>query len=69
MLFWRQGGTSLERLLQNAATPGGIAAAVMATLDKHEYTKIVEVGLPGGMARGRVNPRFVGVRAKTYYKR
>ena len=69
MLFWRQGGTSRERLLQNAATPGGIAAAVMATLDKHEYTKIVEVGLPGGMARGRANARVFGVRAKTSYKR
>jgi pyrroline-5-carboxylate reductase len=40
-----QGGSSLEHLLQNAATPGGVAAAVMSTRDKGEYTKIVEVGV------------------------
>lgn len=61
---------ALEGLLQNAATPRGIAAAVVATLDKREYTlKIVELAMGSRWyGIGRANARLFGVRAKTYYK-
>jgi pyrroline-5-carboxylate reductase len=57
ILAWREGDLSLEGLLEEAATPGGIAAAVMNTMNQHGYPKIVERGVRAGVARARQNAR------------
>ena len=53
ILSWRAAGNSLEDLLHEAATPGGIAAATMAAMDTAGYRRIVERGLRAGVARAR----------------
>ena len=52
---WRESGMSLENLLEEAATPGGIAATVMSSMDKDGYSSIVQRGLKAGMRRARQN--------------
>jgi pyrroline-5-carboxylate reductase len=52
---WRAGNVSLEELLHEAATPGGIAATVMASLDHAGYKKIVAKGLRAGIRHARKN--------------
>ena len=52
---WRKSGMSLESLLEEAATPGGIAATVMSSMDKDGYGGIVQRGLAAGMRRARQN--------------
>jgi pyrroline-5-carboxylate reductase len=52
---WRAGDLSLEELLQEAATPGGTAAAVIKSLDGAGYQKILAKGLRAGMAQARKN--------------
>lgn len=47
----------LEKLIHEAATPGGIAAQVMKTLDDAGYYRIVERGVRAGVARARANGR------------
>jgi pyrroline-5-carboxylate reductase len=54
---WREEDVSLESLLHEAATPGGIAATVMRTMDAAGYAKAVEKGLRAGVARARKNAR------------
>jgi pyrroline-5-carboxylate reductase len=54
---WREEKVSLESLLHEAATPGGIAATVMRTMDAAGYPKAVEKGLRAGVARARKNAR------------
>ncbi|HVO61384.1 MAG TPA: NAD(P)-binding domain-containing protein [Terriglobales bacterium] len=56
---WRQGNVPLEDLLEEAATPGGIAATVMATMDKGRFQALVETSLRAGVARARANSRLV----------
>ena len=53
ILAWREGSTSLDDLLGEAATPGGIAAATMASMDKSGYKRAVQRGLRAGMERAR----------------
>ena len=55
VLGWRDGHLSLKELLHEAATPGGIAAAVMNELDRSGYQRIVERGLRAGMKKARRN--------------
>jgi pyrroline-5-carboxylate reductase len=55
ILAWRESGISLGALLHEAATPGGIAAATMARMDKYGYKRIVERGLRSGMSRAKKN--------------
>jgi pyrroline-5-carboxylate reductase len=55
IVAWREGNLSLEKLLQEAATPGGIAAAVMRSLDDAGYPKIVAKGLAAGIRQARKN--------------
>jgi pyrroline-5-carboxylate reductase len=55
VLAWREGRLSLKELLHEAATPGGIAAAVMNELDRSGYQRIVERGLRAGVNRARKN--------------
>ena len=57
VLAWREGHLSLNRLLHEAATPGGVAATVMATMDVAGYGRTIEKGLRAGMKRARENRR------------
>lgn len=57
IMAWREGNYSLEVLLREAATPGGIAATVMGAMDKAGYPGILERGLRAGVARARKNAR------------
>jgi pyrroline-5-carboxylate reductase len=52
---WRDGDVPLDELLHEAATPGGTAAAVMASLDASGYREMVEQGLRAGLGRARRN--------------
>jgi pyrroline-5-carboxylate reductase len=54
---WREEDAILEELLHEAATPGGISAAVMKTMDEQGYVRAVERGLRAGVARARKNAR------------
>ncbi len=54
---WRAGDASLEELSQEAATPGGIAAAVMSTIDGCGYRQSIVSGLRAGMKQARRNSR------------
>jgi pyrroline-5-carboxylate reductase len=55
--YWRQCGVSLDELLHEAATPGGIAAATMAAMDREGYSRSVSAGLKAGIAQARRNAR------------
>jgi pyrroline-5-carboxylate reductase len=52
---WRKGNVPLQELLQEAATPGGTAAAVMASLDRAGYKNILQQGLRAGIRQARKN--------------
>jgi len=52
---FREGSVPLNELLREAATPGGISAAVMAAMDASGYPDIIERGLRAGVARARSN--------------
>jgi pyrroline-5-carboxylate reductase len=54
---WRSGNLPLGELLQEAATPGGTAAAVMASLDDAGYRSILAQGLRAGIRQARKNAR------------
>ena len=55
--YWRESGESLDDLLQEAATPGGIAAATMAAMDDSGYARVVKSGIRAGVKQARVNAR------------
>jgi pyrroline-5-carboxylate reductase len=55
--YWRTSGLTLDELLQEAATPGGIAAATMAAMDKSGYGRVVQKGLAAGIAQARRNAK------------
>ena len=57
IFYWRRSGVRLDELLHEAATPGGIAAATMAAMDKAGYTRVVAKGVKAGVARARMNAR------------
>jgi pyrroline-5-carboxylate reductase len=57
IFYWRQSRQSLDDLLEEAATPGGIAAATMAAMDKSGYARTVANGLKAGIAQARRNAR------------
>lgn len=52
---WRAGDLSLSELLHEAATPGGTAAAVMQSLERACYQKLVGNALRAGIKRARKN--------------
>lgn len=52
---WREGKASLEELLHEAATPGGVAAAVMDALDHSGYRQTIARGLRAGMKQAAKN--------------
>jgi pyrroline-5-carboxylate reductase len=53
ILYWRQTGLSLDELLREAATPGGIAAATMQAMDCSGYARVVSRGLAAGIEQAR----------------
>jgi pyrroline-5-carboxylate reductase len=55
--YWRQSGQSLDELLAEAATPGGIAAATMAAMDRSGYSRAVTNGIHAGVRQARRNAR------------
>jgi len=57
ILSCREGRIPLARLLEEAATPGGIAAGVMYAMDSSGYERSIQQGLRAGMARARKNAR------------
>jgi pyrroline-5-carboxylate reductase len=52
---WREGDISLDALLHEAATPGGIAATVMVSMNRAGYEKVVERGLTAGLSLAKKN--------------
>jgi pyrroline-5-carboxylate reductase len=52
---WCAGTSPLEDLLQEAATPGGTAAAVIASINDAGYAKIIARGLRAGIRQARKN--------------
>ena len=57
VMAFTEGRLPLEKLIHEAATPGGIAATVMKTMDDAGYYLIVERGVRAGIARARANAR------------
>ena len=57
IVAWREGEESLDSVLREAATPGGIAATVMNSLDKAGYRRIILRALQAGAARARQNAK------------
>ncbi len=55
--YWRQSGEELEELLAEAATPGGVAAATMAAMDRAGYGRSVERGIRAGIKRAQRNAK------------
>jgi pyrroline-5-carboxylate reductase len=55
IIAWRGGKHSLESLLEEAATPGGIAAATATTMDAAGYGRAVRQGVAAGLRRARAN--------------
>ena len=53
ILYWRESGSTLEELLHEAATPGGIAAATMAAMDEAGYDRVMQKGLAAGVRQAR----------------
>jgi pyrroline-5-carboxylate reductase len=58
IFYWRESGQTLEELLGEAATPGGIAAATMAAMDASGYGRAVSNGIRAGVKRARRNARL-----------
>lgn len=57
IVAWREGKIPLEDLIHEAATPGGIAATVMLTMDRAGHARVVSHGLRAGIHRARRNAR------------
>ncbi|HEY3971434.1 MAG TPA: pyrroline-5-carboxylate reductase dimerization domain-containing protein [Candidatus Sulfotelmatobacter sp.] len=55
--YWRESGESLSDLLQEAATPGGTAAATVAAMDSSGYARAIRNGIRAGMQQARRNAR------------
>src|SRR5208337_1285113 len=55
IIAWRDGKHSLEALLEEAATPGGIAAATATGMDAAGYGRAVRQGVAAGLRRARAN--------------
>jgi pyrroline-5-carboxylate reductase len=58
VVSWREASESLDALLHEAATPGGIAAKVMNTMNGAGHARMVERGLRAGIARARKNAKL-----------
>jgi pyrroline-5-carboxylate reductase len=56
--YWRESGLELSELLHEAATPGGIAAATMAAMDKAGYARAVDRGIRAGVKQCQRNAKL-----------
>lgn len=59
IVAWREGAISLAHLLNEAATPGGISAAVLESLGNSGYKNVIQKGLRAGMKRARGNAKLL----------
>lgn len=59
VMAFTEGKPPLKKLMHEAATPGGIAATVLKTMDDAGYYRIIERGVRAGVARARANARQV----------
>ncbi len=57
IVAWRDGSDSLGALLEEAATPGGIAATTAAAMDAAGYQRAVRKGVTAGLHSARANTR------------
>jgi pyrroline-5-carboxylate reductase len=57
ILAWREGQLSLDALLKEAVTPGGIAASAADAMDKSGYQLAVQNGVTAGLRTARRNAR------------
>jgi pyrroline-5-carboxylate reductase len=57
IIAWREGNLPLDRLLHEAATPGGIAASTMTAMNEAGHGKAVVRGLRAGIERARKNAK------------
>ncbi len=57
IVAWREDDTSLAALLNEAATPGGIAATVIEFMNRAGYRRAVQQGLRAGVSRAGRNRR------------
>jgi len=55
--YWRESGVSLNELLQEAATPGGTAAATIAAMNRSGYARAIANGLRAGILQARKNAK------------
>jgi pyrroline-5-carboxylate reductase len=55
IVAWRDGKESLESLIEEAVTPGGIAAATLSAADASGYKRAVRQGIAAGLRRARAN--------------
>jgi pyrroline-5-carboxylate reductase len=55
IIAWRDGKDSLESLLEEAVTPGGIAAATVNKTDAAGYGRAIRQGVGAGLRRARAN--------------
>jgi pyrroline-5-carboxylate reductase len=55
IIAWREGDISLEPLLEEAVTPGGIAAATISAMEAGGYGRAVRRGIDAGLRRARAN--------------
>jgi pyrroline-5-carboxylate reductase len=55
IVAWRDGNESLESLIEEAVTPGGIAAATLSAADASGYKRAVGQGIAAGLRRARAN--------------
>lgn len=53
--YWKESGVELEELLEEAATPGGIAATTMTAMNRAGYEHAVKSGIRAGVAQARKN--------------
>lgn len=52
---WREGEHTVESLLHEAATPGGIAATTMAAMNAAGYQRALQKGVAAGLRRASAN--------------
>ena len=57
IVAWRDGNIPLQSLIEEAVTPGGIAAATISAMDAAGYERAVKQGIAAGLRRARANAR------------
>jgi len=55
IIAWREGNDSLDSLLEEAVTPGGIASATVTKMDAAGYGRAIRQGVGAGLRRARAN--------------